>query len=160
DTCPDYKDAKFVEGFFERQVELKSPGRPSQTDLMVRVRLVSGQDGIIAVEGKVDEPFGDTVAVWKAETTGWQDRLNELCAVLRLDPNKVDLLRYQLFHRTVSAIYEASRYEVESALMLVHSFSTASTSFADFQAFGRAMGLDLSATDQISPPISCRDVRL
>src|SRR5262249_9229519 len=84
DTCPDYKDAKFVEGFFERQVELKSSGRPSQTDLMVRVRLVSGQDGIIAVEGKVDEPFGDTVAVWKAKTTGWQDRLNELCAVLRL----------------------------------------------------------------------------
>ncbi len=39
-----------IDGFFERQVGLGSPGRNSQTDLMV-VAGLGGELGIIAVEG-------------------------------------------------------------------------------------------------------------
>ena len=38
ETAPEYKDAEVVDGFFEREVELGSPGRNSQTDL----RIVAG----------------------------------------------------------------------------------------------------------------------
>src|ERR1035438_7612565 len=34
-TAPEYAQAEFIDGFFEREVELGSPGRNSQTDLMV-----------------------------------------------------------------------------------------------------------------------------
>ena len=58
ETAPEYARAELVDGFFEREVDLKSAGRNSQTDLMV----VAGLDetlGIIAVEGKVEESFSD-----------------------------------------------------------------------------------------------------
>ncbi len=34
-TAPEYSDTELVDGFFEREVELGSPGRNSQTDLLV-----------------------------------------------------------------------------------------------------------------------------
>src|SRR5580704_13855449 len=38
-TAPEYARAKLVDGFFEREVELGTPGRNSQTDLMAVVDL-------------------------------------------------------------------------------------------------------------------------
>ena len=32
DTCPAYQQATLIEGLFERETELRTPGRPSQTD--------------------------------------------------------------------------------------------------------------------------------
>ena len=54
-------------------------------------------------------------------------------------------LRYQLFHRTASAILEARRYNASHAIMLVQNFGEIATAgghqdFADFQAFGAALG--------------------
>lgn len=34
DTCPDYAEAHLVEGLFERDVDLRTPGRRSQADLL------------------------------------------------------------------------------------------------------------------------------
>jgi hypothetical protein len=51
-TAPEYGAAELLDGFFEREVELNSPGRNSQTDLMVTAGLAD-ELGIIAVEGKV-----------------------------------------------------------------------------------------------------------
>ena len=42
DTCPDYAGAALVEGLFERNVDLRTPGRPSQTDLLAFVKSVHG----------------------------------------------------------------------------------------------------------------------
>ena len=55
ETCPDYAGATLVEGLFEREVDLRTPGRRSQTDLLAFVNSVHGY-AVIAVEGKVDEP--------------------------------------------------------------------------------------------------------
>jgi hypothetical protein len=120
-TAPEYARAELVDGFFEREVELGSPGRNSQTDLMVIAGL-DGEVGIIAVEGKVEESFAEFVADWNC-TEGKQFRLERLCATLGLDAAQVGAIRYQLLHRTASAIYEAKRYRCRHALMLVHSFS-------------------------------------
>jgi len=51
DTAPEYAGDELIDGFFERDVELGSPGRNSQTDLMV-VAGLRDELGIIAVELK------------------------------------------------------------------------------------------------------------
>ena len=58
--CPEYAEATFVDGFFEKLTELDTSVRPSQTDLLVITSLAS-ELAIIAVEGKVEESFDNLV---------------------------------------------------------------------------------------------------
>ncbi len=97
-----------MEGLFERDVDLRTPGHPSQTDLLAFVKLSRG-NAVIAVEGKVDEPFDRRVSAWNDRSPGKERRLAALCAALGLRVADVGDIRYQLLHRTVSAIYEAQR---------------------------------------------------
>ena len=157
--CPDYSDAELIDGFFERSVDLRTSGYPSHTDLMVVVGLKSGT-GIIAVEGKVEEPFGQTVGKWNDHTDGKERRLSALCASLGLEVGEVQDLRYQLLHRTASAIYEAQRYRTDSALMLVHSFSERGSSFSDFAAFTTRMGIPVADANELSEAKTCEGVNL
>lgn len=159
DTCPDYAGATLVEGLFERDVDLRTPGRRSQTDLLAFVKLRHG-DAVIAVEGKVDEPFGDRVSAWNDHSPGKERRLSALCASLGLRVADVGDIRYQLLHRTASAIYEAQRYRTPRAIMLVHSFSLADTSFSDFRAFAKSMGVPVRAVNRISAEKECEGIRL
>ena len=157
-TAPEYVHAEFVDGFFEREVELGSPGRNSQTDLMA----IAGLDdelAIIAVEGKVEESFADLVADWNG-TPGKQRRLDGLCETLKLDVSGVGGIRYQLLHRTASAIYEAKRYRCRHALMLVHSFSSSHRWFEDFAAFSSALGIPLHEPNRCSSAKECDGVSL
>jgi hypothetical protein len=147
-TAPEYAQAELVDGFFEREVELGSPGRNSQTDLMVIAGLADGL-AVIAVEGKVEESFSGLIEDWNT-TSGKQRRLEGLCDTLELDFTCVGDIRYQLLHRTASAIYEAKRYRCRHALMLVHSFSPTHRWFEDFAAFSRIIGLPLDAPDHCS----------
>jgi len=157
-TASEYARAKLVDGFFEREVELGTPGRNSQTDLMVVVDL--GKElGVIAAEGKVEESFADMVKEW-SNTPGKMQRLEHLCRTLGLDPLSVGDLRYQLLHRTASAIYEAQRYHCHHALMLVHSFSPTHRWFVDFVAFSRAMGMLVEQPGLCSPSKTCEGVAL
>ena len=158
-TCPDYAGAHLVEGLFERDVDLRTPGRRSQTDLLAFVKLAHG-NAVIAVEGKVDEPFGELVSVWNDYSRGKARRLEALCASLALRVADVGDIRYQLLHRTASAIYEAQRYRTRRALMLVHSFSFSDTSFRDFQAFAELMGTPIPAANRVSEERECEGVRL
>ena len=96
---------------------------------------------MIAVEGKVGESFNDPVSAWNDNSPSKAHRLERLCASLRLQVDAVGDIRYQLLHRTVSAIYEAQRYRTERAIMLVHSFSAVDASFGDFQRFAATMGV-------------------
>ena len=158
DTCPEYAGAQLVEGLFERDVDLRTPGRRSQTDLLAFVKLAHG-NAVIAVEGKVEESFANVVSVWN-DSPGKQRRLEALCASLGLRVADVGDIRYQLLHRTASAIYEAQRYRTRRALMLVHSFSTADTSFRDFQAFAALMGTPVQTVNRVSEESECEGVRL
>ena len=159
DTCPDYAGAHLVEGLFERDVDLRTPGRRSQTDLLAFVKLAHG-NAVIAVEGKVDEPFGQLVSTWNDRTPGKKRRLEALCASLGLRVADVGDIRYQLLHRTASAIYEAQRYRTNRAIMLVHSFSIADTSFRDFQAFAALKRTPIPTVNRVSEERECEGVRL
>ena len=160
DTCPAYQQATLIEGFFERETELRTPGRPSQTDLLVLAWLKSGL-GIIGVEGKVNEPFGEIVSKWNT-SPGTAARLEHLCGVLGLPLADSAPARYQLIHRTAAALFEAERYRAKNALMLVHSFSSMDTSLPDFLNFSRMIGMPMTGKDQISEPrtIGGIDLRL
>ncbi len=147
-TAPEYVGAQLVDGFFEREVDLGTPGRNSQTDLMV-VAGIGRELAIIAIEGKAEESFADIVSVWN-DSAGKQRRLEYLCNTLHINPAQAGPLRYQLLHRTASAIYEAQRYRSRHALMAVHSFSTTHRWFDDFAAFSRVLQMPLDQPNRCS----------
>jgi hypothetical protein len=157
-TAPEYSKAELVDAFFEREVELGSPGRNSQTDLMV-VAGLGNELGVIAVEGKVEESFAEPIINWNT-SAGKQNRLVGLCSTLGLDHTQVGQVRYQLLHRTVSAILEAKRYRSRHALMLVHSFSRSHRWVDDFSAFSKMMGIPLDVMDRCSAVKECDGVNL
>ena len=140
-------------------MDLRTPGRRSQTDLLAFVNSTHG-NAVITVEGKVDEPFGDLVSNWNDGSPSKRRRLKALCVSLGLRVADASGIRYQLLHRTASAIYEAQRYRTRRALMLVHSFSAADTSFGDFQAFSMSMGIPVRAVNWASGERECEGVRL
>jgi hypothetical protein len=118
----------------EWKVPLPGGGRPSQNDVWV---LAGSKDGLISmsIEGKVEEPFDKTVAEWKKDaSTGKQLRLEFLRECLGLE-RLPDSIRYQLLHRTASAVIEAKRFGAKRAVMLVHSFSRQNSWYDEFAAF-------------------------
>ncbi|MDQ2983474.1 MAG: HD domain-containing protein [Actinomycetota bacterium] len=157
-TCSAYAQCRLIEGLFEREVELGTRGHASQTDLLALVQLADGY-GVIAVEGKAREPFGDVVSKWN-KSDGKQARLKDLCKQLGLDLADVGPLYYQLLHRTVSALREARRYGAQEALMLVHSFDPGDTSFEAYEAFAAALGIQNVQLDAITTAVDRDGVAL
>ena len=49
-------------------------------------------------------------------------------------------IRYQLLHRTASALIEAERFGASTAFMLVHSFSQEDEHLEDYQEFVKLFG--------------------
>ena len=127
--------------FPEYKVPLPGGHRASQNDIFILAKGV-GQLVSITVEGKVSEPFGNTIAEWKAQAgRGKETRLKYLCNLLKLDPASVDHIRYQLLHRTASALIEANKFNAPNALMLVHSFSREDEWFDDYERFLTLLGV-------------------
>lgn len=119
----------------ELQVSLPGGKRPSQNDIWVLGKsnneLVS-----IAVEGKVSEPFGPTLEEWMAQSSpGKKERFDFLKNELGLKKNIPQNIRYQLLHRTASAIIKAKEFNASHAMMLVHSFSQTHEWFDDYEKF-------------------------
>lgn len=138
------RGAALLFAFPEHKVPLPGGSRPSQTDVWCMLR---GSSGLIsmAVEAKAEESFGETIATWLTEDSkGKQQRLAYLSDVLRLPVGFPNSLRYQLLHRTASAISEARHIGANAAVMMVHSFRGASPSEADYLAFGDALGARLA----------------
>jgi hypothetical protein len=140
-TAAPWRDAELVHGVFEHAVDLGTRGRASQTDLLAIVGL-GDRLGIIGVEGKVDESFGPRVADWRDGGAGKEARLARLADDLALEIAATGGLRYQLLHRTASALYEAQRWRAAEAMMLVHSFCPRHSGLDDLGAFASALGLD------------------
>ncbi len=156
-----FKSAILIDAFLERQVDLKTPGRNSQTDLLAVVGL-QDRIAIMAVEGKAGEPFGEFVSRWLgAGEDNKKKRLVGLCKTLGILPSEAGPIRYQLLHRTASAIYEAQRYKTDLAIMLVQSFASDEKSFSDYRDFLKLMGVtDKIYPDELYGPIVCENVSL
>ena len=138
----DLRNLELLLAIPEYPVDLPGGRRPSQNDLFVLARTEKQQLVSITVEGKVAEPFGDALEKWlKNASKGKQVRLQYLCEVLGLPSNVPAGIRYQLLHRTASAIIEAKRFNASYAMMVVHSFSTEHKWFEDYQAFLSLFGV-------------------
>jgi len=156
---PVFRSAKLIDGFLERQVDIGSAGRPSQTDLLAIVGLEK-RIAIVAIEGKAGEPFGDLVDKWFDGSNTKRVRLEVLCRTLGLSTEQARPLRYQLLHRAASAVYEAKRYRTDLAGILVHNFSGDEAGFSDFCKFLQALGAKQSNAGTLSGPFVCEGVSL
>jgi len=140
---PRFHGLTMLLGIPEHRVPLPGGRRASQTDLFVLAKTTTGELISIAVEGKVAEPFGPTVSEWLGADTspsaGKLERLAFLCPLLRISEEEAQPIRYQLIHRTASALIEAERFNAQIALMLVHSFSEEDVGFQDFAAFAQLL---------------------
>lgn len=104
---------------------------------------------------KVSESFGPTIGDWfKDPSHGKKKRLAFLCEKLEVPFPPDAGLRYQLFHRTASAIIQARNFSAVYAAMVVHTFSQTNEGFDDYDAFLKMMGLKAGinevATKQLS----------
>ena len=143
------RGATILLGIPEHRVPLAGGARASQTDLWVLARTQTGLLSI-AVEGKVNESFGPTVGEWQpAGSPGRSQRWAAICSLLEVDQHCDQATRYQLFHRTASALIEARRFFARSAAVIVHSFSSAAASFDDFRQFVRLFGGDVERPGQL-----------
>lgn len=156
-----FKDIELLLAIPEHQVPLPGGSRPSQNDVWVLAR-ANGNLVSIAVEGKVSESFGPTLGEWRAdESSGKVTRLAYLRRELGL-PDGLDLpgsIRYQLLHRTASAIIEAKRFGARQAMMLVHSFSQSHEWFEDYAAFASLFQTEV-AIGQVVDAGTCGDIQL
>lgn len=135
DTHSTTTDARLLFGLPEHVVPLRGGSRASQTDLRAVLRVDDGWVSL-AVEGKAREPFGPTINEWLREsTTGKRTRLDGLCETLGVPSIDTSELRYQLFHRSASAVIEASRIGARTAIILVQNFYPASVAWPDFKSF-------------------------
>lgn len=136
----------------EHKVPLKGGNRDSQNDVFALIRF-GDQTCAATVEGKVNEPFGPTVGEWYAEPSqGKRERMRQLCSLLGFDEVPPLQIRYQLMHRTASALIEARRFKTDEAAMIVHSFSPARMWFEDFASFAILFGAEVKP-DQSSTVI-------
>ena len=83
-----------------------------------------------------------------------------LCEQLAIDVAQTGRLRYQLLHRTVSALREARRYGAGHAMMLVHSFDRSDASLGDYQAFASAIGVMGAEADAVTSAVDLGGVSL
>jgi len=122
----------------EWQVPLPGGATSSCTDVLAICRNDAGLC-ILGVEAKVDEDFGPQLTEKRAEaTSGQAERLEHLCKLLHVEAFD-DAIRYQLLHRTASALITAREFHAVAAVMLVHAFETPEAQRADFESFRLAM---------------------
>ena len=155
-----FKNIELLLAFPEYKVPLVGGLRSSQNDIFVLAK-GDGQLIAIAVEGKVAEDFGQTVAEWrlkKDEKTNKGQRLKFLLQELCLE-SIPENIRYQLIHRSASAIIEAKKFNIKNALMLVHSFSQTYEHFEDYNQFLSLFGL-VSGKDSLTGPINLNGINL
>jgi len=141
DKQPLLSGARLLVAIPEHKVPLKGRGKASQNDVWALLHTDNGYLSM-AVEGKAGEPFASTVGEWlKAASDGKRERLDYLCDILQIASPPSNDLRYQLFHRTASAVLEAQRCNAPLALMLVQSFCEDPLSWNDYVAFCEVMGI-------------------
>jgi len=146
----------------EHKVPLAGGGADSQCDVFALVR-ADNRDIAMAVEAKVNEPFGPLLSEWYHEpSAGKVKRLRAICEMLGLpDPETTPLsgsLRYQLFHRTAAAVVEARRFHRPVAAMIVQSFAPDHRWFADYAAFCALFGLTVAPQKSAECTLPCGTV--
>src|SRR5208282_882738 len=118
----------------EWEVPLEGGETSSHTDVLAICRNESGLC-VIAVEAKVHEDFGPLIGQKRKNASpGQVERLESLRKLFDVQHFE-DNVRYQLLHRTASALLTARDFHATAAVMLVHGFQGPATSRKDFETF-------------------------
>ena len=137
-ALPDLNQLTLLAAIPEWQVSLPGGTTNSATDVLALCRNDIGLC-VIAVEAKVSEDFGPRLEEKRRlATAGQLERLEFLRALLKVEQFG-DEVRYQLLHRTASALITAQQFHATTAVMLVHAFATPSDRITDFTAFCEAL---------------------
>lgn len=120
---PAMRDASLAIAIPEYKVSLAGGRRPSQNDVFAILTCSGGLISLM-VEGKGKENFDEPLGVWKMKTSpaGVETRLADITQHIGIDVEIPDSIRYQLLHRTASAVIEAKRFHAPYAAMIVQSF--------------------------------------
>ncbi|MCH1624453.1 DUF6946 family protein [Ferdinandcohnia quinoae] len=155
-----FQQVNILYGFPEYKVSLPGGGAKSQNDLYLLAN-AGGELLPIMVEGKVSEAFGERVEAWKGEnpSEGKRKRLTYLLDLLNLKEDDALNKRYQLFHRTASAIKEAKNVNAKNALMLIHSFSKEGKWYEDYAEFVELFNVE-AKKDEVVGPVAVNGVDL
>lgn len=155
----------------EKPVFLDTKIAPSMTDLMAYGRNAKGDAIVLAVEGKTDEPFASRVWAWvrgdeknptmtAAPRRTRLRRLEFLSRHLAKTITSDSTLRYQLLHRTVSAVLEAQLHGAAAAVVLAHAFGPdAAENLSDFSDFLRELGGSAVTKGAVSGPYQLGEQR-
>jgi hypothetical protein len=118
-----FKSIELVFAIPEYKVSLKGGPRSSQNDVF---SILTSKEGLISitVEAKAKEDFGPNINEWKQKVSdkGFKTRLRHIMENIGLQDTVPDFIRYQLLHRTASAVIEAKRFHAIAAVMIVQSF--------------------------------------
>ncbi|WP_342598152.1 hypothetical protein MHB48_11100 [Psychrobacillus sp. FSL H8-0483] len=157
---PIFNEVEVLYGFPEYKVALPGGRASSQNDLYVLAK-ANNELLTIMVEGKVSEPFGETVSAWLGEhpSNGKRKRLKYLLELLELHEGSVVNKRYQLLHRTASSLIEAKNINTNNSLMLVHSFSKTGKWYEDYAEFVKLFNLS-PKKDGIVGPVQLNGINL
>jgi len=118
----------------EWPVALPGGSTASNTDVLAICRNEQGLC-VLGVEAKVFEDFGPLLSEKRAQAaSGQQRRLEYLQRLLGVEHFE-DTIRYQLLHRTASALLTAREFHARSAVMVVQAFDTPASQRLDFDAF-------------------------
>lgn len=142
---PDLASLDLLLAVPEWEIELPGGLTTSHTDVLALARNDRGLVAV-AVEAKVDEEFGPTVGEKRAApSAGQAKRLKYLHETLQCEELLPDSIRYQLLHRTASAILAARLFHAHVAVMLVQSFSPVGRWREEFEMFCRALGVSATS---------------
>jgi hypothetical protein len=144
DSENDFRGASLLLGLPEHQVDLEGGGHASQTDLWALLRAPIGVVSL-AVEAKAGEPFDETVSEWLASSSarsGKPARIEQLCQLWGVEQDAIESCRYQLMHRPATAILEAKRFGLSTAVFLVHAFGKNVKSLGHYADWRTALGIE------------------
>ncbi|MFO0454146.1 MAG: DUF6946 family protein [Pseudomonadota bacterium] len=127
------RGSELLEGWPEWVTKLPFPGEGRNHDL-VAVGSTGARGLLLAVEGKVDEPFGDLVgSYWRkskanSKSKAWKRIDTLLAAAFGPQASAAEKpwrnLRYQLLTALVGTAIEAAARECDIAVLCIHEFVT------------------------------------
>ena len=133
------RSLKLLAAFPEWEIKLDGGAATSKTDVVAICRNDKGLC-VVAIEAKVNEDFGPLVKDKRKEgaSPGQLARLDYLQSLFGL-PSLPDAIRYQLLHRTASALLTARSFHAQTAVMLVQSFGQKTGLEEDFKRFSEML---------------------
>lgn len=157
--------------YAEFPVWLDTHTTPSKNDLMIFAEAPGNRKVVIAVESKCHESFAQPLENWirtsdkplpRAQRKLFKSasgpvhrkvrRLNFLNTILSTNIDADSSVRYQLLHRTASAVLTARQTYAEAAVVLIQAFTESERNFQDFQDFCKLLGFSQIAKDAVIGP--------